>query len=128
MFGLSFIRLRDSAMEPSLPLGAGVIFREVERVRRGDIVLVDTADHGRLVRKVRAVSLSGRVALQRLNRSDEGSVRVDHVEPHAVLGRLFLRVRWLGRLPVAGIAPFDEGVVGSVAPSPSDTSLDQERA
>ncbi|MEL6707658.1 MAG: S24/S26 family peptidase [Pseudomonadota bacterium] len=127
MLGLSFIRTRDRSMEPSLPLGAGAFFRRVERVKRGDMVLVDTADHGRMVRKVRAVSVSGRVALQRINRSDEGSVRVDHVEPQAVLGRLFVRLRWLGRLPVAGTTPTDERVDEPVLISPSETSLERER-
>ncbi|MEM7689386.1 MAG: hypothetical protein AAF291_10230 [Pseudomonadota bacterium] len=92
-------------MAPLLPFRSVALFHAVKRVKRGDIVLVDTAEYGRIVRKVRAVSVKGRVSLHRLSRIDGEVIRLDNVDPDRILGKLALRMRWARFLPYFGPPP-----------------------
>lgn len=88
-----------------LPFRSVALFYAVKRVKRGDIVLVDTAEYGRIVRKVRAVSVKGRVSLHRLSRVDGEVIRLDNIDADRVLGKLAIRMRWARFLPYFGPPP-----------------------
>ncbi|MEE4538146.1 MAG: S24/S26 family peptidase [Erythrobacter sp.] len=86
-------------MEPVLPYNSFALFKRVEYVKRGDIVLVDHPDAGILVRRVAAISRIGRVSLARFSRSAPGTRKLDNVDPDRVLGRLTMAMRWGRFLP-----------------------------
>lgn len=92
MFGWKLGRISDSSMEPQLPKGSFALFRKVKRVKRSDIVLVDHPDHGWLVRKVSAVSMSGRIGLRGVSRSATSARKLGNVDPDRILGKFAMRL------------------------------------
>ena len=82
-------------MEAVLRHGSIALFRHRKRPMRGDIVLVDHPELGRIVRKVSAVGRQGNVHLTVTSRGISAEERGGRVPREAVLG---VFVRRLGRI------------------------------
>lgn len=91
-------------MGSTLPFRSFALFRRVRGVKRGDIVLVDHPRFGLIVRRVTAVSRTGRVALRGMGSgmarsSSIGSHALGSVDHDRIVGRLALKMRWGRFLP-----------------------------
>lgn len=86
-------------MGSALPFRSFALFRPVRSAKRGDIVLVDHPHLGRIVRKVSAISMTGRVCLLGMSRSGSDGPSHGRVDPERVLGKLALRLTWGRFLP-----------------------------
>ena len=93
MFGFSIARVKGASLAPQLPHGSIVLFRRRKGVARGDIVLVDHPELGRIVRKITTVGRRGNVYLAGMVRdetSEESSSRVSRERVRGVkFGKLF---------------------------------------
>lgn len=98
MFGFKIGRVRDDAVSRKLPRGSIALFRRHRSIRRGDVVLVEHPDLGRVVRQVSVVGRRGNIHFKRISDDNDdgeaagkkeanGKVRRD-----AVLGRLVIRL------------------------------------
>lgn len=86
-------------MGAALPFRSFALFHGKRGVKRGDTVLVDHPEFGIIVRKVAAVSMSGRVALHGTAGSLPRSRELGSVDPACVIGKLILTMRWGRFLP-----------------------------
>ena len=94
MFGFKIARVRGKAIEPNLPVGSIALFRrrKAKAIQRGDVVLVDHPDLGRIVKKVSAVGRKGNVHLQGMSGSSGDGEASGRVPREAVLGRFVRRL------------------------------------
>ncbi|WP_299191783.1 S24/S26 family peptidase [uncultured Erythrobacter sp.] len=94
MFGFSIARVRGKGIELNLPEGSIALFRrrKTKAIRRGDVVLVDHPDLGRIVKKVTAVGRKGNVHLKGMSSSATGDEPSGKVPREAVLGRFVRRL------------------------------------
>ena len=79
MLGFSIARVKGSSLAPQLPHGSIVLFRRRKGLARGDVVLVDHPELGRIVRKISTVGRRGNVYLAGMVRdenSEESSSRI----------------------------------------------------
>ena len=72
LFGFRIARVKGTGLAPALPHGSILLFRRRKGVARGDIVLVDHPEFGRIVGKISTVGRKGNVYLQGMPR-DEAS-------------------------------------------------------
>lgn len=89
MFGLSIARVKGNSLAPQLPHGSIVMFRRRRGVARGDVVLVDHPDLGRIVRKVTTVGRRGNVYLKDVPRDEETNEPQSRVARELVRGVMF---------------------------------------
>lgn len=82
-------------MEPELRHGTIALYRNRKRPKRGDIVLVDHPELGRIARKVTAVGRKGNVHLTAASRRTPEEERGGSVPLRDVQGVLVRRVGWL---------------------------------
>jgi len=102
MFSLRITRIADRGMEPALPYKSLAVFRHAKSVKRSDIVLVDHPEAGRIVKKVAAVSINGRIGLRGMRRTACSTSNVPSVGREQILGKLVLCVKWVRFLPQFG--------------------------
>lgn len=69
LFGYSIARVSGNNLGPNAPDGSIALFRDRKGIARGDIVLVDHPELGRIVKKVSAVGRNGNVHLRGTSRS-----------------------------------------------------------
>jgi signal peptidase I len=84
--GFTIARVRGQSMEPGLPHGTLVLFRRRKGVKRGDVVLVDHPEHGRIVKKVSAVGRQGNIHLRGTSGRASGTSGMSKIHKDAVLG------------------------------------------
>ena len=89
MFGFSISRVRGTSLAPQLPHGSIVLFRRREGLARGDIVLVDHPELGRIVRKITTVGRRGNVYLAGMARDDTGEESSSRIARELVRGVKF---------------------------------------
>jgi len=75
-------------MEPLLPSGTIALFREQRHVKRGDVVLVDHPEFGKIVKSVREVAEGDGVALEGLSPHSTSAEKLGSVAPDKVRGTL----------------------------------------
>ncbi|MGB3710148.1 MAG: S24/S26 family peptidase [Erythrobacter sp.] len=92
MFGLKLARLRDRSMEPRLPRGSIALFRRAPRTMRGDVVLLDHPEFGRMVKQVSTVGKFGNIYLRGTSRYSRSERELGKVPPTAILGVLVRRL------------------------------------
>ncbi|MGB3470737.1 MAG: S24/S26 family peptidase [Erythrobacter sp.] len=116
-------RIADRGLEPLLPYKSLAFFRGVKSVRRSDIVLVDHPEAGRIVKKVAAVSVNGRIALRGMALISPGSNYTKSVERDEILGKLSFAMKWMRFLPrfadeepIAGAGTDEVGIECSSGP------------
>jgi len=90
MFGLSVAWVPCKRMRRVLPAGTLALFRRKRVYVRGDIVLVQHPELGRIVRRVFAVGRRGRYSLEVLG---PGQVRgLGMIEPDSMRGAMLFRL------------------------------------
>lgn len=82
-------------MEPGLPHGTVALFKTRIRPKKGDVVLVQHPEFGKIARKVGAVGREGNVHLKATSRRTTGGDPSGKVPMDAVMG---VFVRRLGRI------------------------------
>ena len=92
MFGFKIARVRGKGVEPVLPSGSIGLFRHRKGVRRGDVILVDHPELGRIVKKVTAVGRKGNVHLKGMSSHATEGEAIGKVPLEAVLGRFVRRL------------------------------------
>lgn len=98
VFGLRVGRVRGENSGVGMPDGTVILFRHGRRPKRGDIVLVDHPELGRIVRKVSVVGRRGSVNLKGMSSRTEGGQGKGRVEPDAVLGVMVCKLtKYLSR-------------------------------
>ncbi len=75
-----------------LPHRSFALFRRKRKVSKGDIVLVDHPDYGRMVKMVAAVTINGRYSLRGANPNSETELPLGAVEGHCIRGTLIWRM------------------------------------
>ena len=93
LFGYSIARVSGHGLGSSLPDGSIVLFRRRRGVARGDVVLVDHPELGRVIRKVSAVGRKGNVHLQGTSRHSGEGKPLGKVPRECVLGVKVRRLR-----------------------------------
>ena len=91
MFGLRLAWVTSRKLSRLLPGGTLALFRRKADVTRGDIVLVEHPEHGRIVRRVHTVNRYGRLSLEPLDPSRK-RLRLGLIEPEWVRGALVFRL------------------------------------
>ena len=75
-----------------LPHRSLALFRRKRRVSKGDIVLVDHPELGRIVKRVAAVTVNGRYSLRGAQPNSEGETRLGAVDGKLIRGTLVGRL------------------------------------
>lgn len=88
LFGLTIARVTGPGMEPKLPHGSVALFRRRNKTKRGDVVLVEHPEFGRIVKQVSAVGRKGNVHISSTSRGGESSQELGSVPRANVLGVL----------------------------------------
>ena len=86
MFGFKIGRVRSQNSGVGLPKGSVLLFRKRRRPKRGDVVLVDHPELGRIVKKVTIVGRKGSVHLKAMPKPSENGESYSSVPRDAVLG------------------------------------------
>ena len=91
LFGFTLVRVDGVSMGSTLPHRSLALFRRKRRVKKGDVVLVEHPEFGTIVKKVAAVSKSGRYALRGTSPASTSQGRLGHVEGQHIRGVLVKR-------------------------------------
>lgn len=86
LFGWRIVRIWGRSMEPMLHPDSFALFRPTRRVRQGDIVLVDHAEFGLIVKQVDRIA-GGHFRLTGLSPLSTTTDRMGPVPADRVLGR-----------------------------------------
>lgn len=90
--GLTIARVSGPGMEPKLPQGSIALFRSRKKTKRGDVVLVQHPEFGKIVKQVSAVGRKGNVHISSISRGGESSRELGSVPRDDVLGVLKLKL------------------------------------
>ena len=91
LFGFTLVRVDSASMGLTLPHGSFALFRFKRRVEKDDIVLVDHPQCGIIVKRIAAVSRSGRYALRGMSAMPNSEQLAVHVEGICIRGTLMWR-------------------------------------
>lgn len=86
LFGMSISRVKGTSLGPKIRDGSFVLFRGGKGARRGDVVLVEHPQLGRIVKKVYAVSRKGDIYLDGLSSDSKDAEIRKSVPRDAVVG------------------------------------------
>ena len=92
MFGFTIGRVRGRGVDPKLPVGSFALFRRRRAVQRGDVVLVEHPELGRIVKRVTAVGRKGNVHLKGMSGHHASDEPTGRVPREAVLGSFVRRL------------------------------------
>lgn len=95
MFKLA--RINGSSLGPKLLDGTFAVFRRRDKVKRGDVVLLNHPEYGWVIKKVHAVGRTGTISLHGLSDLSAGTQRPGPVASEHLYGRLLFKVpliRW----------------------------------
>ncbi|MEE4205976.1 MAG: S24/S26 family peptidase [Erythrobacter sp.] len=73
-----------------LPGGTVAVFTRKRHYERGEVVLVEHPEHGRLIRRIYAIGRHGRYSLDVINRDQSGGLGM--IEPEWIRGGVAFRL------------------------------------
>ena len=88
LFGFRLVLVDGRRMGRVLPHRALALFRRKRKVTKGDIVLVDHPQYGRMVKTCAAVTVKGRYSLRGARPNSQGEQRLGAVEGRYIKGTL----------------------------------------
>lgn len=92
LFGITLVWVNGRRMGRVLPHRSFALFRRKRKVSKGDIVLVDHPEYGRIVKLVAAVTVNGRYSLRGAQPNSESEARIGAVDGRRIRGTLVWRV------------------------------------
>lgn len=92
LFGFRLVLVDGRRMGRVLGHRSLALFRRKRKVSKGDIVLVDHPEHGRLIKICAAVTINGRYSLRGATPNAEGEERLGAVEGQFIKGTLIGRL------------------------------------
>lgn len=92
LFGISLVFVDGRKMGRVLPHRSLALFRRKRKVSKGDIVLVDHPEFGRLVKRVAAVTVNGRYSLRGATPNATNEQSLGAVEGSMIKGSLVARL------------------------------------
>ena len=92
LFGITLVWVDGVRMGRVLPHRCLALFRRKRKVSKGDIVLVDHPEFGRIVKLVAAVTINGRYSLRGAHPNSDGETPLGAVEGRQIRGTLMWRL------------------------------------
>lgn len=90
MLGLRLAWVPSKRMRRLLPGGTIALFKRKRAYVRGDVVIVRHPEHGKLVRRIFAVSREGRYSLEPISKGQRTGL--GFIEPEWMCGRMLFRL------------------------------------
>ncbi len=92
LFGITLVLVDGESMGHLLPHRTLALFRRRRNVSKGDIVLVDHPEFGRIVKLVAAVTVNGRYSLCGAHPNSTSEQRLGTIEGPQIKGSLVCRL------------------------------------
>lgn len=92
LFGITLVWIDGVNMGRVLPHRSFALFRRKRKVSKGDIVLVDHPEYGRMVKLVAAVTVNGRYSLRGAHPNSESESSLGAVDGCQIRGTLVWRM------------------------------------
>jgi len=92
LFGMTLVWIDGTRMGRVLPHRSFALFWRKRKVSKGDIVLVDHPEHGRIVKLVAAVTINGRYSLRGKQANSTDETPLGAVDGRQIRGTLIWRI------------------------------------